>query len=911
MKKIHLIKCFIAFNLFVIAPSVAQTTNISTIAGTGGSGLSGDGGPASAASFLDPEDITRDAAGNIYICDAGTSAIRKINTAGIISTIAGNGTAGFSGDGGPATDAALYFPCGIAVDGAGNVYIADQVNYRIRKVNTAGIITTVAGNGIDTYSGDGGPATDASIGQPSSLVVDAAGNLYITAGLWYIRKVDPSGTITTIAGTGSVGYGGDGGPATAATIGFPKNIAVDAFSNIYFSDYYNNRIRKISNTGIMSTIAGNGSTAYAGDGGPATDAGIYNPQGLALDPAGNLIISDNVYNVVRKVDHAGIITKIAGTGVAGFSGDGGPAMAAQLYNNISVCTGHFSDIYVMDMGNDRVRKFGEAPSCSSDSFSLTIFKDCSGLNVTVFTNYYAPGRSVITEFGDGTSLTTPVGVTYTGTGGYASVNHAYNYNGAYTVKQKLMSGTSVIDSVSFLFDYKMCNSISVNYYVDENADCAYEPATDRNVFLPVKVEIDSNGTPVDTLETPGGFYYNAYGAGNDVYTIRVIGLPPGLELACPSSGIVYDTLHPALDSSVAVNNIGFNCLTGTSFDLGVHATSVSGRHSFMADIVVDNLYCTPEPATLTTVISPKYNFSGSSLSPATVSGSTVTWNFGSLTSGSLSPSYIHLTAEVPGVWCMPGDTANSQYTINPVTGDINPANNCVVRNDTITGSWDPNYIAVSPNGCIPSTATPLQYAIGFENTGNDTAHNIFILDTLPASLDASTLKVDVASANMVLTKSRFGEQTILKFDFPNIMLPDSTHHNLCSGVLFFTVNTKSGLPDGAVVNNRAGIYFDDNGVVMTNAATNIVNCPGSLQTLQPRLPQIMVYPNPANNELMIVTGNSPFNSFTITNQLGQVILQGQLSGTRNQVDISSFAAGMYFISLSGDAGSKVLKFVKE
>jgi Bacterial Ig-like domain (group 2) len=219
---------------------------ITTVAGTGGIGYSGDGGPATAAMLNNPDGMCSDIYGNIYICDAPGNRIRKVTTAGIISTVVGNGTAGYSGDGGAATAATINTPLGVAFDGAGNLYIADNLNHVIRKVNTSGIISTVAGNGTAGFSGDGGPATAAEINSAGGLDVDASGNIYIADYLGErIRKVTPSGIISTIAGNGTAGFSGDGGPATAAHTNAPADIALDAAGNIYFADRNNDRVRRI------------------------------------------------------------------------------------------------------------------------------------------------------------------------------------------------------------------------------------------------------------------------------------------------------------------------------------------------------------------------------------------------------------------------------------------------------------------------------------------------------------------------------------------------------------------------------------------------------------------------------------------------------------------------------------------
>ena len=334
---------------------------ISTIAGTGERGLGGDGGPATDARLDLPEGVATDSAGNLYIADSVNHRIRKVDSAGTISTIAGTGERGLGGDGGPATDARLDLPRGLAADGAGNLYIADRQNHRIRKVDSTGTITTVAGGGGRGALGDGGPATEAWLIRPNGVAVDGTGNLYFTeSGSARIRKVDAAGIISTIAGTGERGFGGDGGPATDAQLHFPYGVALDAAGNLYFADTNNNRIRKVDSAGVISTIAGTGERGFGGDGGPAVQAQFTGPRGLATDGAGNLYFADYGNHRIRKVDAAGTITKFAGGGEITFSGDGGPAGGAQLRSPFDVAADAAGNLFIADTDAYRIRKVDSA-----------------------------------------------------------------------------------------------------------------------------------------------------------------------------------------------------------------------------------------------------------------------------------------------------------------------------------------------------------------------------------------------------------------------------------------------------------------------------------------------------------------------------------------------------------------------
>jgi sugar lactone lactonase YvrE len=339
---------------------------LSIVAGNGTSGFSGDGGPATSAQLNFPQSVFVDGSGNIFITDSSNQRIRKVAAAtGNIQTVAGNGSIGFSGDGGPAASAALNNPSDVHVDSAGNIFIADYDNSRVREVVAAtGNIQTVAGNGTYGYSGDGGPATSAQLNGPRSVTVDGSGNVFIAdIGNSRIREVVAStGTIQTVAGNGTDGSSGDGGPATSAQLFGPAGVAVDDFGNIFIADQDNNRIREVvAATGSIQTVAGNGNATYGGDGGPATSAALNLPGGVFVDTAGNVIIADTANNRVREVPAATRnIQTVAGNGTISFGGDGGQATSAQLNHPQSVFADGSGNIFITDSSNQRIRKVAAA-----------------------------------------------------------------------------------------------------------------------------------------------------------------------------------------------------------------------------------------------------------------------------------------------------------------------------------------------------------------------------------------------------------------------------------------------------------------------------------------------------------------------------------------------------------------------
>ncbi len=367
-KSMFVMSCRFSLKLFIFAscllvpmldssaaaqqPAVTLAPVITKVAGYGGLGYNGDGGPAVSALMDQPSKVALDAAGNLYIADQFNQVIRKVDVSGLITTVAGNGTIGYSGDGGLATAAQLNYPSDIVVDAMGNLFIADFHNSVIRKVDTNGVISTVAGNGSAGYQGDGGAALSAELNYPSSLVLDAAGDLYIgDLGNFVVRKVDTNGVITTVVGTSAHLYNFYG-------------LALDAAGNLYIADTVNCRIMKRNaTTGVVTQIASAGNAGdtqpgYSGDSGPATAAHLNYPYGIALDAAGNLYIADWNNDAIRKIDTSGIITTVVGNGGAGDNGDGGPPASAILNGPQGVTFDPAGNMYIADTNNGVVRKVG-------------------------------------------------------------------------------------------------------------------------------------------------------------------------------------------------------------------------------------------------------------------------------------------------------------------------------------------------------------------------------------------------------------------------------------------------------------------------------------------------------------------------------------------------------------------------
>jgi len=415
---------------------------ISTLAGNGTAGYSGDGGAATSAELWAEDGVGVDSAGNVYIADTYNARIRKVTAGGSISTLAGNGTWGYTGDNGPATSAELNYPIAVAIDQSGNVYIADSGNNVVRKISTAGGISTVAGNGTAGYSGDGGAATSAKLNSPESVAVDSSGNLYIAdTNNQRIRKVTAAGGISTIAGTGTAGYAGDGGNATSAELNGPRGIALDAANIIYIADTANYRVRKVTTAGVISTAAGTGVNGFSGDGGQATSAQLASVNAIAVDTSSNIYINDGSNYRVRKVTTAGIISTVAGNGVAGYLGDGGPAIYAETTTAYGIAVDSSGTLYVADTGNSVIRKV----SYASAAPAAPVFTPAGG-------DYAAPASVTITDATTGATLYYSITTSSSSTG-WSQYTGPITVSGSETLQAvaTASNGQQTASSASYIF----------------------------------------------------------------------------------------------------------------------------------------------------------------------------------------------------------------------------------------------------------------------------------------------------------------------------------------------------------------------------------------------------------------------------------------------------------------------------
>ena len=379
MKKITLFFLLLPFSFTLVK---AQSGIINTIAGDAGVGYNGDNRQATTAELDQDGGVAVDAAGNVYIADYNNNRIRKVATTGIITTVAGNGFNGFSGNGGQATAAEISFPECVRVDTLGNIYFSEAGNAIIRKVNAAGRISTIAGiPGIGGFSGNGGQATAAELNNPVGIAIDKNLNVYVADQVNnQIRKISTSGIITAVAGTGAAGFSGNGAQATNAKLDQPTGVAVDRAGNMYIADYMNNEVRKVSSTGIINQFAGTTVGNFNGFGGTADTTELFNPTGVAVsNVTGNVYIADAGNGVVREVMvSTNQMYVIAGIVDDAFSGDGGPAYLAEVNYPFDVMPDNNSNVYIADLGNNRIRKITAGCAGNTATIGVYNYPECYG-----------------------------------------------------------------------------------------------------------------------------------------------------------------------------------------------------------------------------------------------------------------------------------------------------------------------------------------------------------------------------------------------------------------------------------------------------------------------------------------------------------------------------------------------------
>jgi len=721
---------------------------ITTVAGNGTAGYSGDGGAATSAELDAPGGVAVDSSDDIFIADYLESRIRKVTAStGIISTVAGNGTEGYSGDGGAATSAELYYPLDVAVDASANVYIADEGNCRVRAVNTGtkavtiagvtiqpGDIATVAGDGTCGYSGDGAAATKAELYYPTGVAVDASGNIYIADYLNYrIRKVTAStGIISTFAGDGIGGYSGDNGPATSAEIDCAEGVRADSAFNVYIADTCNDRIRIVAAyTGIITTLAGNGKAGYAGDGGSADLAEFYDPVDVAVDALGNVYVADEFNDRVRAVSSARIYTD-AGDGTVGFSGDGGAATNAELDDPRGVAVDASGDIYIGDTGNHRVRKVGVAPtfypatgtytgaqliSITSSSPGAVIYYTTNGTTPTTASSVYSsPILVAATETVKAISLvagfaTSAVGTaSYTISGGTAAATPTFSpAAGSYTGTENVTLGDTTAGATIYFTTNGATPTTSSNVYYAPFAVSTTE--TVKAIAVAVGGASSAVGSAAYTIVSATPAFSPAAGTYTGAQSVTITDAASPATIYYTTNGTTPTTSSPVYSGPIQVS------ATET-----VEAIAVSPGESTSA-VGSAKYTINSGTATATPTFSPAagtYTGTQSVTISDSTSGAVIYYTTNGTTPTASSPVYsgpviVDATETIEAIGIAHADSSSAvgsaKYTINAgtkaATPTFSPAAGSYTGSQkvTISDSTSGSTIFYTTNGTTPTTAS--------------------------------------------------------------------------------------------------------------------------------------------------------------------------------------------------------------
>jgi len=527
---------------------------------------------------------------------------------------------------------------------------------------------------------------------------------------------------------------------------------------------------------------------------------------------------------------------------------------------------------------------------------VQIIDSCAGVQTITTISSAGANLSLITYWGDGTSNNLNLQTQQT----TAWQGHQYSSAGTYSIKTVLLNNGNRIDStVSSYSNY--CSYIYIRSYMDNNNNCVRNTG-DPYFGSPIELEVDSAGVIVDTITLYGVYYYKV--KSGTVYKFKAITTPIGTSSTCPANGTITVTA-PGTGNFVNIE-FGFQCGTTSQFDLGVALTGQFRPVSTSRLIIhAYNNACGSKSGVVTVNLDTRYTYKSASPAPASVSGNTITWNVSNLSLTNKQTIYLYAdTATTVSI----NDTICNTVTITPTSGDVNTANNTLYQCDEVRASWDPNDKAVYPAGDI-MPGTKLTYTINFENLGNDTAFNISIMDTLSNNLDLSTFKVLVSSHDV---STAFldgpGGQKVVRFDFANILLADKTAPDYNKGFVQFSINAKAGLTPLTQINNRAGIFFDINPVVLTNYAENRI-APVGISSINIDS-KVTIYPNPVTDVLTIKTEQGAFESLTMMNSMGQVVANQQVTSSTTYINTAQLPAGLYYIQLKGINGTTTQKIEK-
>ena len=910
---------------------------ITTIAGNGTGGFSGDGGPATSAQLNGAWSTAFDTKGNFYIADWINNRIRKVNTQGIISTVAGNGAQGFSGDGGPATEAELYYPSGVAVDTAGNLYIADTDNNRVRMVNSLGIINTIAGNGATCCDvGDGGPAVSAQLFSPITIFIDALQNMYVTeANGQRIRVINTAGIISTVAGNGGRGYGGDGGPATNAALNYPKGATIDVYGNVYIADGVNYRIRKVNTAGIISTFAGTGNAGFSGDGGLATAAEISYAYAVATDASGNVYIGDFSNNRVRKVNTNGIISTYAGNGTGGLTGIGAAAMYAGIGSPTGISLDTAGNIYISDGVVNKVTKC-DIPIHLNISGADTI---CLGNNTTLKVS--VSGASTYTWSANaGGIISDSVTLSPSGTTNYTvtSINGGCIAEDTVTVfVKKIPSLTLSINS------YTICSGVSKTFTVNGADSYSWTPINTLN--NPNAASPSANPT-TSTIYTVTGS--NSCGVSSHL-TVTVNVLPPPIlsfsntsyticehstQSFTVSGANTYTWMPSALLSSPNIANPTASPTATTIYS--VTGTDANGCNNIAPVTVTLTVYNTPTLSFTpnsysmciggsknlivnganTYVWTPSAYLSNATIADPTASPTattiyTVTGTDTNNCVGTSTDTLFVFSPPVPGFLINPDTMCAGSSAVLSVTNlPINTTYTWTAFTSAGLSSNSGNSVQVTPvySGLTDTTFTYIvqfivptcsvsSQTLSLLVTPEDMPQDSFIVlpDTAPHTWDLYVFY----SNNVVNARWYWGDGTSTVGLYVGHIYDSIAKYTIC-------VTAYSACGDSAYYCQNDSIYrTTNNSMIKVNVLKGKATGITQISDLNSN---ILIYPNPTNSNFVIESNSPVKQTIQIYDVNGKLMLSQTING-KTIIDASNLIEGVYSISVQSTEGLTNKKLV--
>ncbi len=881
---------------------------ITTVAGNGTGGYVGDGGQANAAQLNNPTGIATDQYRNLYIADMNNSCVRKVvASTGKISTIAGNGIYGYSGDGGNAVSAELSTPFSVAVDASGNVYIADRNNSCVRMVNPSGIISTFAGTGVLGNSGDGGAANQALLGEPIGVAVDASGNVYIADYYYNCIRMVSGGIISTVAGTGSStgGYSGNGGPAINAQLNNPTGVTVDASGNIYIADYGNNVIRMVSG-GNISMFAGNSSAGYSGDGGQATSAQLSHPWGITAG-SGNLYIADYANQVIREVKSSGVISTIAGNANLGYSGDCGSPTAAQLSYPAGAALDSYGNLYIADNVNNAIRKVLFSATKTHVTAHVSHATVCSG-NTVVFTG---GGASTYTWTGgavNGTPYTAPVET--------ASTSISFTVIGTDT--------NQCSNSASISITVNALPSISVS----STTVCSGQYATLTALLTPT--------TAVATYTWTGGITNGVPFMPSTTSNYIVTGTDGN---GCSASATAMVTVL-SISNPLPVVTISSSPITtcGGSATLTANGATTytwnSGQNS-------QSIVVTPTVSTIYSVSGTQFGCIASNSVTQVVNAVNITSNMDTLCSGSTAiltaNNTVALSANttityswsttqtVPSISITP--TVGTTYTVTGVfTKDTTDSHghpdtlHCMSSNTfkqlirTITASSNTDSLCngsfamlMASNGANTYTWNPGNLN-GISVTVTPTVTTTYtVIGTAQTCTVSSTIKQLVKPPVTITISSSM--DTVCVGGTATLTATGATSYT------WSTFQSGTSIVVTPTITTNYGVQSTSHGCsTITNFNQNVnATCFEGIKQISSLDNQIKIYPNPTINGsfIILLNENSENATIIVLNALGQKVFETKNTGNLTQVSLPNSQSGIYYVQVNKGNGTSVKKVIIE